>query len=129
MPKSKVRENPFAFVRGLFASQSSTLPELEIEQRKADEGVLDRVASLNLSIAERLAPLAVSTQDPALVNAVIGASREARECVRTRKETTGGGLAGGTQTETGITVRIEHSGEFVSDDFHDQKVPSSNESG
>jgi hypothetical protein len=52
--------------------------------------------------------------------------REARECVRARKEVTGGGLAGGTQTETGITVRIEHSGEYVSDDFHDYKSPSSN---
>jgi hypothetical protein len=126
--KSKTKTDSFAFVRGLFGKNASTKPsELSVEQRKADEGVLDRVASLNLSIAEQLAPLAVSTQDPNLMNAVIGASREARACVEARKEVTGGGLAGGTQTETGVTVRIEHSGQPVSDDFHDYKPPSSND--
>ena len=128
MPKPK-SQSPFAFVLNLLGKTgSNTSPTLKVEQRKADEEVLDRTASLNLSIAETLAPLAVATQDPALVNAVLGASREARSCVEARKGVTGGGLAGGTQTATGVTVRIEHSGEYVSDDFHDYKVPSSNES-
>ena len=118
-PKSKVQSNPFAFVRGLFGKSESKIDELKIEQRKADEGVLDRVASLNLSIAEHFAPLAVQTQDPNLLQAVLGASREARACVEARKDVTGGGLAGGTQIETGVTVRIEHSGLPVSDDFHE----------
>lgn len=128
MPKPKSKSGPFEFVRGLFGRTSPKLEEFAVEQRKADEEVLDRVASLNLSIAERFAPLAVATQDLALVNAVLGASREARACVEARKETTGGGLAGGTQTGQGVTVVIEHSGEYVSDDFHDRSVPSSNES-
>lgn len=128
MSKPKSKDSPFAFVRGLFGRTESSKPsELRVEQRKADEEVLDRVASLNLSIAETFAPLAVATQDPNLVNAVLGASREARACVEARKDVTGGGLAGGTQKEQGITVVIQHSGETVSDDFHDHKPPSSNE--
>lgn len=123
-PKSKV--NSFAFVRSLFGKSELFSAELKVEQRKADEEVLDRVASLNLSIAEHFAPLAVATQDPNLVNAVLGASREARACVEARKEVTGGGMAGGTQTTTGVTVRIEHSGQPVSDDFHEYK-PASND--
>ena len=127
--KPKRQDSPFAFVRGLFGKDKPTSTELKVEQVKADEGVLDRVASLNVSIAEHFAPLAVATQDPNLVNAVLGASREARACVEARKVVTGGGLAGGTQTQQGVTVRIEHSGQHVSDDFHDYKVPSSNELG
>jgi hypothetical protein len=120
-PKSKSKTNTFEFVRGLFKQKPNDQPaELRIEQRKADEGVLDRLASTNLAIAEHFAPLAVATQDPDLMNAVLGASREARACVEARKEVTGGGLAGGTQTEQGVTVRIEHSvdGKNISDDFH-----------
>lgn len=105
----------------------SFVPEFEVVQHKADEEVLDRVASLNLSIAEHFAPLAVATQDAVLVNLVLGASREARACVEARKEAMGGGLAGGTQTGQGVTVVIEHSGEYVSDDYHDRNAPSSNE--
>jgi hypothetical protein len=127
MPKAKSKDDPFAFVKGLFGRTESSKPsELKVEQRKADEEVLDRSASVCLSLAEHFAPLAVATQDPHAVTLALGAVREARECVRARKEVTGGGLAGGTQTETGIVVRIEHSGEFVSDDFHDGKAPSSN---
>lgn len=106
-------------MRGLFGQTESTAP-LKVEQRKADEGVLDRVASLNLSIAEHFAPLAIASQDPNLVNAVLGASREARACVEARHDVTGGWLAGGTQTENGITVVIQHSGEYVSEDFHER---------
>lgn len=118
MSKSKPKTDPFTFVRGLFGASTTKPSDLAVEQRKADEEVLDRVASLNLSIAEHFAPLAVATQDPNLVNAVLGASREARACVEARKEVTGGGMAGGTQTETGITIRIEHSGLPISDDFN-----------
>lgn len=123
MPKSK--SDTFPFLRSLFGKTNSNVPK--IEQRKADEEVLDRGASVALSIAEHFAPLAISSHDPHAVTLSLAAVREARECVRARKETTGGGLAGGTQTETGITVRIEHSGEYVSDDFHDYKVPSPDE--
>lgn len=127
MPKPK-SQSPFAFVRQLLGkTELNATPVLKVEQRKADEEVLDRTASLNLSIAETLAPLAIATQDPALINVVLGASREARACAEARKEVTGGGLAGGTQTGQPVTVRIEHSGEYVSDDFHDYKVPSSND--
>jgi hypothetical protein len=129
-PKSKRHEPPFEFVNKLFKRESkAAIPDLKVEQVKADEGVLDRLASVNLSIAEQLAPIAMSSQDPNVVAAMLGASREARACVETRKEVTGGGLAGGTQTVQGVTVRIEHSGEYVSDDFHDQQVPSSHEPG
>jgi hypothetical protein len=128
-PKSKRYEPPFDFVNRLFRRESKVTPELKVEQVKADEGVLDRLASVNLSMAEQLAPLAMSSQDPAMIAAMLGASREARACVEARKEVTGGGLAGGTQIEKGVTVQIVHSGEYVSDDFHDQQVPSSHESG
>lgn len=127
MSKAKPKSDAFAFVKGLFGRSDLSASPLKVEQRKADEEVLDRVASLNLSIAEHFAPLAVATQDPSLVNAVLGASREARACVEARKEATGGGLAGGTPTNQSVTVRIEHSGQPVSDDFHDYKPPSSNE--
>jgi hypothetical protein len=123
--KSKAKTNTFEFVRGLFAQKPKDQPaELRIEQRKADEGVLDRLASTNLAIAEHFAPLAVATHDPDLMNAVLGASREARACVEARKEVTGGGLAGGTQTEQGVTIRIEHSvnGQDIPDDFHAMKT-------
>lgn len=134
-PKSKAQSNPFVFVRGLFGKTESKIDELKVEQRKADEGVLDRVASLNLSIAEHFAPLAVQTQDPNLLQAVLGASREARVCVEARKDVTGGGLAGGTQPQTttepsqGVVMRVDHhgpDGQWKSDDFHDSP-PSSNE--
>jgi hypothetical protein len=120
MSRPKSKTSSFAFVRSLLGKADSTPVELKVEQRKADEGVLDRVASLNLSIAEHFAPLAVSTQDPNLVNAVLGASREARACVEARKEVTGGGLAGGTTSTTSstVTVLIEHQGLPVSDDFN-----------
>lgn len=119
-PKSKPKTDAFAFVRGLFASKPSAPHEFKVEQRKADEEVLDRTASLNLAIAEHFAPLAVASHDPALVNLAIAASREARECVRTRKEVTGGGLAGGTQTHSTMTMRIEHAlkDDKIPDDFH-----------
>ena len=135
MAKSKAQSNPFAFVRSLFGKSESKTDELKVEQRKADEGVLDRVASLNLSIAEHFAPLAVQTQDPNLLQAVLGASREARACVEARKDVTGGGLAGGTQsteptpTEKGVVMRVDHhgpDGQWKSDDFHDSS-PSSND--
>lgn len=122
-PKSK-KSDAFAFVRGLFGQSEKKPSALKIEQRKADEEILDRVASLNLAIAEQLAPIAVETQDPALLNAVLGASREARACTESRKEVTGGGLAGGTPIPMGVTVRIEHSGQPVSDDFHEYKPQS-----
>lgn len=124
MSKAKPKSDAFAFVRSLFGSSASKPSELKIERRKADEEVLDRVASVSLSLAEHFAPLAVSTQDPQAVTLALGAVREARECVRARKEVTGGGLAGGTQTSTGVTVLIEHSGEYVSEDFHDRKSPN-----
>ncbi len=123
MPKAKQKTDAFAFVRNLFGSKS---PEFKVEQRKADEEILDRTASVNLAIAETLAPIAVATQDPTLIASVLGASREARECAVARKNLTGGGLAGGTSQGQGITVTIRHSGEPVSDDFHDYNPPSSN---
>lgn len=121
--KSNPKEEPFAFLRRVFGSTEPTKSsELKVVQTKADEGVLDRVASLNLSIAEHLAPLAVQTQDPHLVQAVLGASREARACVEARKEVTGGGFGGGTQVEaqtsTGVTMLVTHQGLLVSDDFN-----------
>jgi hypothetical protein len=136
MPKPK-SQSPFAFVLNLLGKTgSNTSPTLKVEQRKADEEVLDRTASLNLSIAETLAPLAVATQDPALVNAVLGASREARSCVEARREVTGGGLAGGTQIETDrrLIMRVDHygpDGQWKSDGFHDpaNEPPSSDEPG
>lgn len=120
MPKSKPKNDPFAFVRGLFGSNGTKTEEFKVERHKANKKVLDRVASLNLSIAERFAPLAVATQDLSLVNAVLGASREARACVEARKEATGGGLAGGTQTHSTMTMRIEHAirDDKIEDDFH-----------
>lgn len=119
MPKSKSKGDPFAFVRSLFGSGSTSNPsELKVEQRKADEEVLDRAASVSLSLAEHFAPLAVATQDPAVVTSVLGAVREARECVRARKEVTGGGMGGGTSTSPSVTVIVEHQGLPMSDDFN-----------
>jgi hypothetical protein len=126
MAKPKSKENPFAFIRRVLGSTApNTTVELKVVQTKADEGVLDRVASLNLAMAEQLAPLAMQTQDPDLVHAVLGASREARACVEARKEVTGGGLGGGTQVETqsdqGVVMRVQHhgpEGQWKSDDFH-----------
>ena len=121
-PKSK-KSDAFAFVRGLFGQSETKRSVLKIEQRKADEEILDRVASLNLAIAEQLAPVAVETQDHALLNAVLGASREARACAESRKEVTGGGLAGGTPIPMGVTVRIDHMADGkLSEDFHDFKT-------
>lgn len=127
MPKSKSKSDVFPFLRNLFGKAGSKDPTTKVEQRKADEEVLDRGASVSLAIAEHFAPLAMSTNDPQSVTLALAAVRESRECVRARKEATGGGLAGGTQTGQSVTVRIEHSGEYVSDDFHDFKAPSSNE--
>jgi hypothetical protein len=137
MPKAKSKDDPFAFVKGLFGRTESSKPsELKVEQRKADEEVLDRSASVCLSLAEHFAPLAVATQDPHAVTLALGAVREARECVRARKEVTGGGLAGGTQTDADrrLIMRVDHygpEGQWKSDGFHDpaNEPPSSNEPG
>lgn len=126
MPKTKSKSDVFPFLRGLFGKAGSKDSPAKIEQRKADEEVLDRGASVSLAIAEHFAPLAMSTNDQQSVTLALAAVRESRECVRVRKEATGGGLAGGTQTGQSVTVRIEHSGEYVSDDFHDFKTSSSN---
>lgn len=117
--KPKAQTSPFAFVRSLFGQLVSKPSELKVEQRKADEGVLDRAASVSLALAEHLAPQAIAENDPVKASTALGAVREARECVKARKEVTGGGLAGGTSSQTGVTVRIEHSGLPVSDDFHE----------
>jgi hypothetical protein len=123
LPKSKIQSNPFTFVRGLFGRTKSTKDDLKVEQRKADEEVLDRGASVSLALAECLASQAVAENDPVKASTALGAVREARECVKARKEVTGGGMGGGTTvaTQAGVTVRIEHSGLPVSDDFHDYK--------
>ena len=111
---------PFDIVRSLFERPVEPPPivVIEVDQVKADEGVLDRLASAGLALVERLVPIAVESQDPAIVVAILNASRETRACVMSRVELTGGGTAGGNQTGTGVTVRIEHSGMPVVDDFH-----------
>lgn len=121
MPKPKSKTNTFTFVRGLFG-ETSKPSALKVDQRKADEEVLDRAASVSLALAEHLAPQAIAEDDPVKASTVLGAIREARECVKARRDVTGGGLAGGTQsqpqTSTGVTMLVEHQGLPVSDDFN-----------
>lgn len=110
--KLEEHEPPFAFVRSLFSSPD----EPEIVDRQADAAMVDRLASVHLTIAEKTGrKLLRGSASPEDVAVFLGASREARECVRVRRELDApidGAGVGGT-----VTVKIEHSGRHASDDF------------
>lgn len=105
-------EPPFAFVRSLFSSPE----EPEIVDRPADAAMVDRLASVHLTVAEKTGRnILRGSASPEDVAVFLGASREARECVRVRRELDApieGSSSGGT-----VTVKIEHSGCAASDDF------------
>lgn len=115
-----------------FAGGAINVPKFEVKAVSADANALDRVTSLSLALAERLAPVVADPEAPAqALDTYLGAVREVRAAVQVRYTVTGGLGGGGGGSGAGgpvpgggggngiPVVRIEHSGQYVSDDFNE----------